>query len=237
MPTSDEAFRAALAGKNIPILTLDNKWQQLFEQYKPTYRVKQGERQITNLLKRQGKLTNDIKDTKKLRKKLMDEVVGMAEEVEQGVAGAEKRLATTKRLIDDSKKKIEKYEQELAGLPEKIEAANNSLMLITMDICYQKIKSNVSELAEISAWIAKIREELKEKAVHKKEMELSNNNLYQYMHQIFGAEVIELFDMQNTPELMKKLEEKKEEKPEAPEPATGYGRFGYDHGDEEKATE
>jgi predicted nucleic acid-binding Zn-ribbon protein len=233
MPISDEAFKAALEGKQIPILTLDNKWQQLFEEYKPTYRIKRAEREITNLLKRQGKLTNDIKDAKKLRKKLMDEVVGMADEVEQGVQGAEKRLNVTKRLIDESKSKVEKCEKELEGLPDKIEAANNNLMLMTMDICYQKIKSNTAELAEISEWIAKIREELKEKAVHKKEMEISNNNLYQYMHQIFGAEVIEIFDMQNTPELMKK----KEEKPEEPAPETGYGRFGYDHdGDDKEKT-
>jgi hypothetical protein len=110
-------------------------------------------------------------------------------------------------------------------------------MLMTMDICYQKIKSNMAELAEISEWIAKIREELKEKAVHKKEMEISNNNLYQYMHQIFGAEVIEIFDLQNTPELMKKKEEKpEEEQGKKEETPTGYGRFGYDHDDDKEKT-
>ena len=40
------------------------------------------------------------------------------------------------------------------------------------------------------------RRELKKKLVRKQEKEDVNNGLYAYMHDIFGADVIELFDMQ-----------------------------------------
>jgi uncharacterized coiled-coil DUF342 family protein len=196
-------------------LTLDNKWNQLFVQYRPTMRIKRGAREVNNLLKRQGKLTTDIKDLRKKRKLLMDEIVGLADEVEQGNSNSEKRLATTKRIIDDCKKKAEKYEQELTELPPKLEAANFNLMLCTMEVCYERFKDNAAQIKEIGDWVTMIRAELKEKVVIKKETETANNTLYQYMHQVFGAEVIEIFDMEYLP-TAEPLPEKKEEEKTVP---------------------
>ena len=41
----------------------------------------------------------------------------------------------------------------------------------------------------------KTREELKTRLVKKQEQEQMNQELYAYMHDIFGADVIEIFDM------------------------------------------
>lgn len=43
--------------------------------------------------------------------------------------------------------------------------------------------------------VAAIRVELKKRLIRKQEMEQMNQELYSYMHDIFGAEVIEIFDM------------------------------------------
>ena len=51
-----------------------------------------------------------------------------------------------------------------------------------------------------SKWIKEIRRELKKKVVRKQEKEAINHHLYAYMHDIFGADVIELFDMKYNPE-------------------------------------
>ena len=68
-------------------------------------------------------------------------------------------------------------------------------MLATMDICYNRLKENEREIEEIADWVSEIRTELKEKLVHKQEMEQMNQELYSYMHDIFGANVIDIFDM------------------------------------------
>ena len=60
--------------------------------------------------------------------------------------------------------------------------------------------NNTNELDESEEWISGIRRELKKKVVRKKEKEAVINKLYAYMHDIFGAEVIELFDMEYDPE-------------------------------------
>ena len=63
------------------------------------------------------------------------------------------------------------------------------------DICYHRLKTNEREIEEIADWVSRIREELKEKLVCKQEMEQMNQELYSYMHDIFGANVIDIFDM------------------------------------------
>ena len=69
------------------------------------------------------------------------------------------------------------------------------LMLATMDVCYDRLKANEAEITEIARWAAQVKEELKEKLVRKQEMESMNQGLYSYMHDIFGADVIDIFDM------------------------------------------
>ena len=56
------------------------------------------------------------------------------------------------------------------------------------------------EIGAINNWISDIRIELKKQLIKKQESELDNYNMYMYMHQILGPEVIDLFDMKYDPE-------------------------------------
>ncbi len=201
MARTDEAFRQALVGKKIPILTLDNKWHKLFTQSEFTPELKGLEKKLNDLLKRQAKLTSETKEIRKLKKKLMDEVVILADEMgERPTKKQDKDMADHKRLIEECNEKMDAYEEELVELPRQISQINNQLMLITMEVCYKKLRNNTKELDEIEEWISEIRRELKKKVVRKKEKEAVINRLYAYMHDIFGAEVLEIFDMQYDPE-------------------------------------
>ena len=146
-------------------------------------------------------LFRSTKELKKLKKKLMDEVVILADEMgEHPTKKQDKEMADHKRLIEECNEKMDNNEEELVDLPRQINQLNNQLMLITMDVCYRKLQQNTKELSEIEEWINGIRRELKKKVVRKQEKEAVINKLYAYMHDIFGAEVIELFDMQYDPE-------------------------------------
>ena len=113
------------------------------------------------------------------------------------------------RLINECNEKMEAYEDELLELPREIEQTNYQLMLLTMDICYEVLQEGSKELEEIEAWITEMRRELKKKLVRKREIEIETQQIYSYMHDIFGAEVIEIFDMNHFPD--KLLEQKKEQ--------------------------
>jgi len=195
MSRSDDVYRPALAGRKIPILTLDSKWHQLFNQARPDKRLKRLEEKLNELLKRQGKANTEIKDIKRLKKRLMKEILDNAEASTGNDVRAERKADENKRLINECNEKIREYEDELFELPREIDKANTELMLATMDICYNRIKDNEREIEEITQWVSQIRTELKEKLVRKQEMEQMDQELYSYMHDIFGANVIDIFDM------------------------------------------
>lgn len=200
MSGTNEDFKAALVGKKIPILTLDNKWHKLFTQAEYSAEIKSVEKELNNLLKRQGKVNTESKELRKLKKKLMDEVVLLADEMgEHPTKRQDKDMDDHKRLINECNEKMDAYEEEMIELPRQINQLNNKLMLITMEVCYKKIQENTAELEEIEKWISEIRRELKKKVVRKQEKETMNHLLYAYMHDIFGADVIELFDMKYDP--------------------------------------
>ena len=126
MARKDDVFKVALSGKRIPVLTLDSKWHQLFTQAKPDRRIRRLEEKLNDLLKRQGKANTEVKEIRKLKKRLMQEIVENAQEASVENDGkAQKKAEDNKRLIGDC----------------------------------------------------------------------MNQGLYSYMHDIFGADVIDIFDM------------------------------------------
>lgn len=217
MSRTEEVFQPALIGKKIPILVLDNKWHKLFTQAEYSSEIKGMEKEMNNLLKRQGKVNTESKEIKKLKKKLMDEIVVLADEMGQHpTKKQEKDMADHKRLINDCNEKLEAYEEEMVELPRQINQLNNKMMLMTMEVCYKRIQQNTTELEAIEEWIGNIRRELKKKVIRKQEKEAMNRQLYSYMHDIFGADVIELFDIKYNPEekYKKKVDSTKNEKEE-----------------------
>lgn len=201
MGRKEEEYEHILQDKKIPLLTLDNKWHMLFGTAETTLTIKRLEEQLNNLLKKQGRLNTETKDIRRLKKRLMDEIVPTVDELGQGHdAALEKKLDDNKRLINDCNAKLADYKDELMELPGEIERVNYKLMLATMDVCYEKLKENTAEIEEIGDWITKIRIELKKKIIRKQEKEQQNQELYHYMHAIFGAEVINIFDMKYNPE-------------------------------------
>ena len=160
-------FSEALEGKKIPILTLDNKWYHLFTQEK-RQEVSELEQQLNTLLKQQGRLNNEIKDIKRLKKNLMSEIVSLMDE-----AGQEEESENV-RKIDQNRTKVEECngllesrQDELLDLPKQIDQANFRLMLATMESCYDTMKENAEEIQEIAQWVSEIRVELKKKHVFK----------------------------------------------------------------------
>lgn len=196
MSRKDEIYSPALKEKKIPILTLDNKWHRLFTQTNPNKTILRLEEELNDLLKKQGKATTESKDIKRLKKKLMQEIVENAEGTAEGNnQKALKKMEDNKRLINECNERLTMYEDQLIELPGEIDRVNRELMLQTMDICYDTLKTNETEIEETAKWVAAIRVELKKRLIRKQEMQQMNQELYSYMHDIFGAEVIEIFDM------------------------------------------
>lgn len=201
MSRSEKVFQPALKGKKIPILTLDNKWHLLFKQKGKPVQIEKTAAQLNELLMRQGQVNTQVKKVKTLKKQLMDGIMQATGEMNAGNPDSrqEKKLKESRRLIEDCNQKLEHLEDEQLDLPRLIEDKNYDLMLQTMEECYVTLTENTVQIEQIDEWVKQIRVELKKKLVQKQEMEETNRNLYAYMHDIFGSDVIELFDMKYDP--------------------------------------
>jgi len=197
---SREKYKAALNKRKIPILTLDNKWHKLFKQTGGTARIASLTDKLNKLLARQGKLNTEMKNVKALKKKLMNNIVAS---MDDDAPLTEKRMEESGRLIEECNEKLGKFEDEYLGIPKEVDELNRELMLDTMELCYDMLHKNTVVIQENDAWIAATRAEMKKRLSQLQEAERVNRELYSYMHDIFGSDVIEIFDMQYNPGLKK----------------------------------
>lgn len=181
--------------RKVPILTLDDKWYNLFAGYDKPIGIREIEDKLNQLIKRQGKLTNDMKDLKVLKKKLMQDIIDHMDvnDAAAGVAKA-KKMNQNQRMIKEISEKMKVAEDEIFEIPYQIKAMNEQLIIESTKECYRRINSNNQQVTEIAKWIDNVRNELKEKMLMKQDLEMKNTEIYSYLHDMLGPELIQQLD-------------------------------------------
>lgn len=187
----DAAVRKALRGKQVPILVLDTRWHTLFPKGEKPADVEALEDELNALLRRQGKLVNEIKDLKRARKKLMDGIVaGMEGNSERD----NRKKDNQQRLLMETKERIQQESDELLDLPGQIKAVNEELMILGASYCFRRLESGQEIVAELKEDIKRLHGELDDKESYKKDVEKSMDSAYSLMHALLGHDVMNLFD-------------------------------------------
>jgi len=155
------------------------------------------EENVNELLRRQGRLNTEMKSLTIYKKQLMQEIVSLME-LPEGPE-KDKKMDENKAKIEESNEKLDAYHDELLELPRKLSDANFELMLATMQLCYARIRQNTEDIEAINQWVQDFREQLQRKALEKQQKQIWNDEMYTYMHDIFGPEVIEMFDLKYNP--------------------------------------
>lgn len=172
---------------NIPILTLDERWYHLVNDKIKTDEITYWEKQVNELLKKQGRINTDIKDIKKLKKQLINDVVENMEGDDDSKS-RQKLMNQNQRLIQESKDKIAALEDELMELPRELARANERLLTETLKVCYDKMNSNSEDIEVLNKWIDATRVKLKKNILIKQDKETVNQNMYSLIHDIIGPE-------------------------------------------------
>lgn len=182
-------------GKKIPILTLDERWHEIFPDYDKPAHLREIETRLNELIKQQGKMATDMKDMKNLKTKLMQEIIAHMDvnDTEAGKLKA-KKLDRNQKLIKELSEKMNRTEDELIKIPYQIKAVNEQLIIESAKVCYERLDRNNEKAAEISRWVAKVRDELKDKILEKQDMELKSTAIYSYMHDMLGPELLQDLD-------------------------------------------
>lgn len=191
-----EEFENMVRNSRIPIVILDNRWQQLFSDEQKPPHIKKLETNLLNAIKKQSRIQNDLKELTKLKKKLMSEIVLNMNEVssDEKEEKRRKKLDKSQKLIIDINDKITKCTEENDEIPDEIKKANEELMLAAVRLCYEKMDSNSEDIRMISEWIDNTRIELKRQILIKEDKEEANQKIYTYLHDMFGPKFMEFFD-------------------------------------------
>lgn len=187
-----ETYKNAVLKAKVPILVLDNKWHRLFAVHGKPSEIESLEKELRELIARQGELNTTLKELKKLKAKLMNTIV---ENMGDNKKKSNINLSKEKRLIEETNSKISDAEEELFDIPRTISDKNKELMILTMINCYNYLRINEKEEKEIDEWINEFRVKLKKNIIRKQNRKINNKEMYAYMHDIFGKDVVELFDV------------------------------------------
>jgi len=191
----DSNLGSVILRNKIPILTLDERWHNLFPEEVKTPKIKELERRLNDLVKSQGQIGSDIGDLKKLKKKLMDEVIAnMGESTGFAEKFKLKKQEKIQKLLYEINQKLEEAGDALDDRPDEIKRANADLLLECMRVWYEKLDKNNLEIEEIGVWVEAVREKLKDKLLVKQDKEMENNAIYSYMHTLLGPKVMEQID-------------------------------------------
>ena len=194
MTTQEMRIWELLKKKNIPIACLDERWLRLFPDSEKTPLIRKLENELKELLKRQGKVNTDLKDIRVVRDKLTQSVLDTAEDTSIPENKRLKKQAASQRLIVEARQKQDNLELELDELPDKIKEANSALIFESVRVCYQRINQNKRDIDMLEQWIEQMRDKLKERVVLKQDKEITNEEIYTYLHGMLGAGVMEAFD-------------------------------------------
>lgn len=195
----DYLYMQALKGKKIPLLTLDPKWHALFPDFRKNREIKQLEKELNQLIKKQGQTANDLKDYASAKKVIMKNVVdNMTDGHEFDSPIRIRKQEKNQKMIHDLNDKITEAENLQEHLPKEIRETNQMLLIACMRVCYQELMDNTAAIEAEEETIRELREELKEHILQKQDKEMRNTEVYKYMHNLLGAEVVEVFDREHT---------------------------------------
>ena len=185
-----EKLKSCTAIKQIPILTLDERWYHLITDKLKTDEICYWEKQVNELLKKQGQVKNQL---------IQDVVDNMQDD--DNDPNRAKVMEKNQRLIQEAKDKINSLEDEALDIPRDLVNANERLMIETVKVCYNKINSNKEDLEVLDKWINATRVKLKKNILIKQDKEEVNNRMYSAMHDILGPDVMKELDKVNEEEV------------------------------------
>lgn len=183
------------AFKELPILTLDQRWYQLMPEHKKTDEVRYWERRVNELLKKQGRVLEDIKDVENLKGILMNGIVQNMDETDE--QKHKKRMTQSRRLIFEAKDKLDELRGKAEDVPTQLQRANQKLMIETVKACYNTINENEKDLDALDDWIEKTRVLLKKNLLIRQDKQDMNDGIYSGMHSLFGSELMTKMDRIN----------------------------------------
>lgn len=103
-------------------------------------------------------------------------------------------METNTSLIQDLNARMDEGGDLLLDLPHQIDECNKELIFQTAEFFYPKLIENTKEYQLLAEEINDLRRRLRAKLERRVEIEERNDAIYQRLHQILGAELLDELD-------------------------------------------
>lgn len=188
-----QELNSEIAASKLNILTIDINWHELFDEGEKHQEIIKLEEKVNTLLKERGGLTNEHKRLFKTKKQLMDEILVVANKnLNSGEDNDE--LLKLKERVEEINDEMIHIQDRLIDVPYEIQTANKALFIESAVVCYNKLEVRSQQVSKIDEEIEELRQLIKEKMVQKEEINSEMEHLYESIHNVAGAAVIEKLD-------------------------------------------
>lgn len=172
----------------LPILTLDKKWHNIFNNNEKSDNIKALEEKVNQSLKNQGHINTKRDELKGLKKKLMKEIVSNMDAEEN--SRARKKVTKSKELIEDINDELLLLESKELDAPVNLNMVNAHLGFASLEEMNDKIEDNEIDIENLDRWIEETRIELKKRILLREKKRDENEKIEKYIIDTFHPEVI-----------------------------------------------
>lgn len=172
----------------IPVLTLDKKWLNLFNNEDKSDEIKTLEEKLNASLKSQGRINSKRDDLKSLKKTLMKEIMDNMDAEEN--TRASKKVVKSKELIEEINDELVLLEDKELDVPGNINMANAQLAFRSLEELFNRFEKNSEDIEELNSWIEETRVELKKRILLREKRREENEKMEKYLTDTFHPEVL-----------------------------------------------
>lgn len=176
---------------NIPLLTLDKGWHDLFFEGK-SKEIEKLERELNNALKSQGRINSEREELNRLKQTLMKQIVDNMDAGDNSKAS--RKVEKSRDLIEEINDKLILIEDKQLSTPDNIREANTKLLMEGMDELCRRTGKNEEEIDELEGLIENARIELKKKILLRQQKIEENEMINKYLNRTVGRKMVRRYE-------------------------------------------
>ncbi len=180
---------------DISLLTLDERWNGLFNNMEKTNDIIECENRIKELLKEQSRLITESKEISIKKKECMDSIIRLTTEVfDKNNKEAHTKMQECEKSIVAINKKMAENQERLLDIPKEIREENLKLLEFTVKQVYFSIRENQVRVTELDKEIAEAKERLKKMIEERELLAEDYSDTYSYFHDLLGKDELQKLD-------------------------------------------
>lgn len=180
---------------DISLLTLDERWNGLFNKIVKTSGIINCENNIKELLKEQARLIAESKDIAYTKKECMDSIIKLTTEAfDNDNQDAHTKMQECEKKIVGINKRLKDIDERLLDIPKELREANLELLDQTVKVVYFSIRGNHQRVVELDKKITETRELLMKLIDEREHIAEDDTDTYSYFHDLLGGDELQRLD-------------------------------------------